>query len=207
MNGLIEKLDDLFFENNLIKEILTEAAQEVNSDDDLPAADNQIPDQANVSDEAGSSKIDTLKSKFQSGEITQDDLIKMYKNGEITQNEIQQIIQDVQNTDAQQPTEEELFAQQIEQTNDLFIKFALYDKTIELSEKLKYFKENFKDTNSELYTKVMQINEFLNILSNLIFNLETSVSYQMYGNILFQLTDLFEKYSKRSALNKEKIDI
>ena len=128
----------------------------------------------------------------------------MYKKGEITKEDIQTILQGIEGAQQeQQPTPEELFDQQIEQTNDLFIKFALYDKTMELSEKLNYFKENFKDTDSDLYKRVMQLREFLNILSNLIFNLETAVSYQMYGSILFQLTELFEEYAKKQAANKE----
>ena len=86
----------------------------------------------------------------------------------------------------------------------MFVKFALYDKVAELTEKLEYFKENFDDMQSGIYDRVVQLNEFLNILSSLIFSIETSVAYQMYGSILLQLTELFDQYNQVSQANQEK---
>ena len=79
----------------------------------------------------------------------------------------------------------------------MFIKFSLYDKTLDLIDKLNYFKENFDDIQSSEYEKVLQLREFLNILSNLIFNIETAVAYQMYGSILLQLTEIFTEYKSK----------
>jgi hypothetical protein len=101
---------------------------------------------------------------------------------------------------------EELMAQQIEQTNDMFVKFAIYDKVNELTEKLDYFQENFKDIDSDFYKEVLQLKEFLDIFSNLLFNLDTSVAYQMYGNILLQLTTLFQEYNTNGKIADQQQD-
>jgi len=136
----------------------------------------------------------------------------MYKSGKLTKDDIESIIQGVESPEdpgeemapgEEEPTEEELFAQQIDQTNDLFVKFSIYDKINELTDKLNYFKDNFEDIQSSTYERVIQLREFLNILSNLVFNIETSVSYQMYGSILLQLTEIFTEYN--ANLSKDTI--
>jgi hypothetical protein len=151
-------------------------------------------------------KLQQVALDVQQGHLDQNDLINMYKAGQLSKEEIQQVMEMAQGQEGQegqeggqppaeqQPSEEELFAQQIEQTNDMFVKFAIYDKVAELSEKLNYIHDNFSDTESDMYLRAVQLKEFLNILSNLIFNLDTSVSYQMYGSILLQLTELFNEY-------------
>ncbi len=90
----------------------------------------------------------------------------------------------------------------------MFVKFALYDKVSDLTEKLAYFKENFDDVKSDIYSRVLQLSEFLNILSSLIFSIETPVSYQMYGSILLQLTELFDEYNneQRAEQAQDNID-
>jgi len=188
---------DAFFGNPLINSYLTEA-EEI-----------QQPDQ--VDNESADTDIEKLAGDFKNGHLNQDDIVNMYKSGKISKDDIQQIIQvseggdeqgGEQSQDEEGPTEEELLSQQIDQTNDLFIKFSLYDKINELSDKLLYFQENFEDLNSDMYEKVLQLKEFLNILSNLVFNIETPVAYQMYGSILLQLTDLFTEYNQKIESNK-----
>jgi len=184
---------DAFFGNPLIKTYLEEAAERAQS--------SELIEEAEV-------ELDQLVSDLEQGTIDQDDLISMYKAGKLSKDEIQQIVSAVEGggTGDQQPvdpetgepqlSEEELLAQQIDQTNDLFIKFSIYDKILELNDKLIYFEDNFEDIKSDLYEKVIQLKEFLNVLSNLVFNLETAVSYQMYGSLLLQLTELFQAYNQ-----------
>jgi len=190
-----------FFGNPLLKKYIEEA-------------ENNEPQQSEAEPGEMSTDIDGLTKDFSDGHITQDDLINMYKSGKISQEDVQRIISNIEdggpdasngqmNQDEEGPTEEELFAQQMDQTNDMFIKFSVYDKINELSEKLDYFKENFEDTNSDIYTEVIQLREFLNILSNLVFNIETSVAYQMYGSILLQLTELFNQYNNITVTNEK----
>jgi len=205
---------DAFFGNPVIGHYLEEA--EIQAQD----YDTPVPEMPQDQDaEAGSRSnedLDQLAQDIQSGALQQSDLIDMYKSGKISKEEVQQIMQAASGeeqpqegeqqvdpeTGEPQLSEEELFAQQIDQTNDLFIKFTLYDKIVELTEKLDYFKENFEDMQSETYTKVLQLSEFLNILSNLVFNIETTVSYQMYGSILLQLTEIFQEYNSMDEREK-----
>jgi hypothetical protein len=208
---------DSLFENPVLRNYLEEAYQEI-----VEAGEEQAPpapeddSQPKLSQE----EIEKLAADLQQGTISQDDIINMYKSGKLTQGDIRAIVdlskgeaqegegeQDPgaeQPADAEPQTEEELLAQQIEQTNDLFVKFALYDKIMDLSDKLDFFKDNFEDIGSELYQRVLQLREFLNILSSLVFNLETAVAYQMYGSILLQLTEMFKEYSENVLPQKEK---
>ncbi len=193
-----EDIWEQFFNDPRLSMILEDAAM-VDSDQDSnldgsdengeQRADNEAP-----ASEGSDVDLEQLAADFQQGNIDQDDLVKLYQSGKITKEEIQQIVAEVEGEEPQ--SEEELLSQQIDQTNDMFVKFALYDKTLELTQKLDYFKENFDDTRSGIYERVLQLSEFLNILSNLIFSLETAVSYQMYGSILLQLTELFQEYNQ-----------
>jgi exonuclease VII small subunit len=192
---------DAFFGNPLIRTYLEEAA------------DRAKP----LLIEEAAADLEQLAADLEQGTIDQDDLISMYKAGKISKDEIQQIVSTVEGngeeeapvdpeTGEPQLSEEELLAQQIDQTNDLFVKFNIYDKIAELNDKLTYFKDNFEDIQSELYERVIQLKEFLNVLSNLVFNLETAVSYQMYGSILLQLTELFQEYNEQLEA-KRKYDV
>jgi len=195
-----------FFGNPIIRSYLSEAAVESVESDDDPAPLDVAPTEddatgAQPQGQAGDQKpsLEQLIADFQQGTITQDDLIEMYKVGNISKEDIQKIMEASEGQAPGDPqNEEELLAQQIDQTNDMFVKFALYDKITELTEKLEYFKENFDDMQSGIYERVVQLNEFLNILSSLIFSIDTSIVYQMYGSILLQLTELFDAYNQKS---------
>jgi len=203
-----EKTWDLFFGNPIIRSYLTEGAEAQAEMD--PGIQPESSEQTNVD-------IEQLTEDLKQGSIQQEDLVNMYKTGKITKDDIEQIIQNVESPPEgdmpdgdgmdmanQEPTEEELLSQQVDQTNDLFVKFSIYDKINELTDKLNYFKGNFEDIQSDTYHKIMQLREFLNILSSLVFNIETAVSYQMYGSILLQLTEIFEEYNQESAQESSK---
>ena len=203
---------DSFFGNPIISSYLTE------SDEQAAMQDQQAQGNPDVSQSEDPQDIDQLAEDLRQGAISQEDLIGMYKTGKISKEDIESIIQQVENPPAaegdgqdlapdQEPTEEELLAQQVDQTNDLFVKFSIYDKITELTDKLNYFKDNFEDIQSETYNRVLQLREFLNILSSLVFNIETAVAYQMYGSILLQLTEIFEEYNKISGVQKIKDSI
>ncbi len=193
-----ENIWEQFFSDPRLSMIL-EDAEMVDSDQDSNldgSSENEEPEQEQGASAGGSSiDLEQLAADFQQGDIDQDELIKLYQSGKISKEDVQQIVAQVEGEEPQD--EEELLSQQIDQTNDMFVKFALYDKIIELTEKLDYFKENFDDTQSSIYERVLQLGEFLNILSSLIFSIETPVSYQMYGSILLQLTELFSEYNQQ----------
>ena len=195
---------NLFFGNPLIRSYLTE--------DELPPEEAPAPEGAPAEP---TGDVDQLAADLAAGTITQDDLINMYKAGSISKEDIAAIVAQVENPDAsgegqemapgeEEPTEEELLAMQIEQTNDLFVKFSLYDKIVDLEDKLEYFKDNFEDVQSDMYQRTLQLKEFLNILSNLIFSIETAVAYQMYGSIMLQLTELFNEYNQMEKVQDVK---
>lgn len=189
---------DKFFGNPVLGSYLSEA-------EEIQPQEQPAPQSEAL---ASPEQLQQLSADLKEGTLAQDDLISMYKAGKLSKEEIQMVVDGAQEATQQevqtasepgeeQPTEEELFAQQLDQTNDMFIKFSLYDKTLDLVDKLNYFKENFEDIQSDEYQKVIQLREFLNILSNLIFNIETSVAYQMYGSILLQLTEIFNEYKDK----------
>jgi len=179
---------DTIYEAEIISRIVEEAApKEVHSDDD-------------PTPEESSSNIETLIQGYQEGKITEEDLIDMYKKGQLTQDDIMQI-QDALNGSQEEVSPEELFAQQIEQVNDNFVKFGLYDKVNNLQEKLDDFLENHP-TYNELTTEIIQLNDFLKILNSLIFSLDISVAYQLYGSIELKLIDIFKKVAQQSDQNK-----
>ncbi len=210
-----EDIWESFFSDPTLKRILEEA-EFVDSDSDpeleggdAMAAPEEAPSESPSGGGGGGGAegmdIEQLSTDFQAGDISQEDLIKLYQSKKISKDEIQRIISDAEGGDEPE-TEEELLGQQIEQTNDMFVKFALYDKISDMTEKLAYFKENFDDIQSNIYDRVLQLNEFLNILSSLIFSIETAVSYQMYGSILLQLTELFDEYNNEQKLETAQED-
>jgi len=170
---------DTIYEAEIISRLVEEAApKEVHSDDD-------------PTPEESTSSIETLIQGYQEGKITEEDLINMYKKGQLTQDDILQIQDAINGAEDENVSPEELFAQQIEQVNDNFIKFGLYDKINNLQEKLDDFLENHP-VQDKLTTEVIQLNNFLKILNSLVFSLDTSVAYQLYGSIEIKLIELFK---------------
>lgn len=201
---------DAFFGNPIIGTYLNE--NEMPSEPPQAQAGEAVPE----GEESGAVDLEQLTADYQQGTINQEDLVGMYKTGKLSKEDIESVVQGATQADAsgqdqelppgeQEPTEEELFSQQIDQTNDMFVKFSIYDKIGELKSKLDYFEDNFEDIQSDTYHQVIQLKEFLNILSSLVFNIETTVAYQMYGSILLQLTELFEEYNRISKIN-DKLD-
>jgi len=213
-----QELLEKFFEHPLLGVVIEEALQAVESDDDTIPDDappaNGGPEPKTRPKAAGkevNDKIMQLSEEFKSGSLDQNDLINMFKSGRLTKEEIQQIVELASDEQGgaeggeapvgapaggeEAPSPEELMAQQIEQTNDMFVKFAIYDKVADLTGKLTFFENNFNDIKGDFYDQVIQLKEFLNILSSLIFNIETNVAYQMYGSLLLQLTELFNEYN------------
>ncbi len=210
-----EDIWESFFNDPLLKRIIEEAEMvDSDSDPEFAGDEEQAPQNPTAASapapegqapEEGGINLEQLAADFQQGNLNQDELIKLYQTGKISKEDIQQIMNQAEDSEEPQ-TEEELLSQQIDQTNDMFIKFALYDKISDLTEKLNYFKENFDDIQADIYERVLQLREFLNILSSLIFSIETPVSYQMYGSILLQLTELFDEYNQEQEAEEEAED-
>ncbi len=196
--------------NPHLRHIIEEAGLELVPGDDDPSLDGkpqaQLPPEQQMQQEEipegdGALNLEQLAADFQQGNLQEEDIIKLYQSGQLSKEQIQMIMG--QGQEGEPESQEELLSQQVTQTNDMFVKFALYDKIVDLTEKLGYFKDNFDDIKSDTYERVLQLSEFLNILSSLIFSVETQISYQMYGSILLQLTELFNEYNQEQEQEKK----
>ena len=134
-------------------------------------------------------ELQQLIQGFQSGEITEEMLKQMVDEGQINNTDIQMLQE-------QMPSPEEEQAQQINQVQEMVIRFNIYDKIMNLDSKLEIFIENFHEVGSGFYKDVEQVHEFIKVLNTLIFNLEINLVYQMYASLELQLIQLFEDYKE-----------
>lgn len=186
-----------FIRNPIVAELIEEAQakqlESVDSDEDPALNTKDVKDM----------DIEELAKGYAEGNVQEEELAKLYQSGALSRDDIQAIMsaadpnaQEQQAQAQMQPevSQEELMAQQIDQVNDSFIRFSLFDRINELQEKLENLIENFSDYDSELYLEVKQTTEFVKILSGLVFSLDVSVLYQMYGSIEMRLIELFTEY-------------
>jgi len=132
-------------------------------------------------------ELQQMAQALQSGEMTEEDLKGLMDQGKINNIDVQMIQESM-------PSPEEEQAQQINQVQEMVVRFNVYDKIMALDAKLDLFIENFHDGGSDFYGEVQQIHEFVKVLNTLIFNLEINLVYQMYASLETQLIELFETY-------------
>lgn len=132
-------------------------------------------------------ELQQLIEGFQTGEVTEETLKQMLDAGQINNTDIQMLQE-------QMPSPEEEQAAQINQVQEMVIRFNVYDKIMNLDSKLELFIENFNEVGSGFYKDVQQVHEFIKVLNTLIFNLEINLVYQMYASLELQLIQLFEDY-------------
>ncbi len=175
-----------FLTDPIVSDLIEEAALKAVDSDDDPTPE-----------EAENQNIEQIAQSFAQGELKEEDLVKMYQSGSLTKDDIQQILELAGGGGEQQQevSPEELLAQQIDQVNDSFVRFSIYDKINELQSKLDNFLENFSGVETDTYDEVNRVSEFLKILSSLAFNLDVSALYQMYGSIELRLIEVFNKYA------------
>ena len=100
----------------------------------------------------------------------------------------------------QQQDPRDIFSDQIQGVEEKFVQFVLYDKLGELSSKIAILQENIKndtkDNYLELGAKLDHYAQYLEVLNELIFSMDTSVIYQLMGQIELELIELLQKYDK-----------
>jgi len=96
--------------------------------------------------------------------------------------------------------EQENFLQELNGTQDKFLQFILYDKLLELSNKIETIKENFQikdsDYDSEFNTRLEQYGQYIEVLNELIFSISTATVYNIVGQVELELIQLLKNYLK-----------
>lgn len=185
--------------------LLEEAkTQEVNSDDESPGQDdssNSASDEA--SDESPKLSDDDLQQLIQQLQQSPDaekDIKKLLDDGSINQADVENIGKGLEGED-QSPEEEQ--QNQINNIQEMVIRFSIYDKLNNLENKLRLFTENFPNVDEDFYKNVSQIHDYIKIVNTLIFNLEINLVYQLYANLEMKLISIFTEYQNKMKLNKE----
>lgn len=141
-------------------------------------------------------ELQQLAEDFQSGKITEEILKQMVDKGQINNIDIQMMQEQLSSPEEEQE-------RQINQVQEMVIRFNVYDKIMNLDNKLDVFMENFDDVNSSFYKDVQQIHEFIKVLNTLIFSLEINLVYQLYASLELQLIQLFEEYKETQATTQD----
>jgi len=173
--------------------------KEVHSDDD-PSVD-QMDKQDNNSSKG--SKKETLSDEeiqqvaqaLQTGQITEDQLKEAVQKGQISEEDFQKIAALLQQG---QPNPEDLTTQQINQLQDMVIRFSIMEKLNTLEEKIEHFLDFFQNVDDPIYKRTQDIFNYIKIINTLIFQLEINLLYQLYVQIEMQLIDVFNDYKMRN---------
>jgi len=194
-------LERIALEENIdIMQVLIEEAKkpkEVNSDED-PTADKmdtgQAPARPGLSDE----ELQQIIQGIQQGQIQEDQIQQMQQSGQLTDEDIQKIQEGMQQMQQQQPSPEEQAQMettaQINQLQEMTIRFNIYDKLIKLEDKLDYFLNYFHDITNPIYPEIENIKEYISVINSLVFNLEINLLYELYAKLEMKIIDLFEQY-------------
>jgi len=200
-----------------LKDIAIEEAskiQDVNSDDESidnikekkqTDSDNedQENDQENQEGNLSDDELNQLMEQLQQEEDPDKYLKKLFDEGSINQKDIEKIqMAFEQNQDPQNPEDEKDI--QIRSIQETMIRFSIYDKLNNLDTKLEFFLDNLPNIDDDFYKSVEQLHEYIKIISNLIFNLEINLVYQLFANIEMKLIDLFKNYqeTQETQVNK-----
>lgn len=105
-------------------------------------------------------------------------------------------------------TQEELMAAEFIGTEDKFVQFVLYEKIIDLSSKLEILRESIKDDalneKFNIISIIDQYIQYVNVLNELIFTINTEVVYKIIGQIELELIDLLTAYNNELVKKENK---
>lgn len=105
-------------------------------------------------------------------------------------------------------TQEELMAAEFIGTEDKFVQFVLYEKIIDLSSKLEILRESIKDDalneKFNILSKLDQYKQYVEVLNELIFTINTEVVYKIIGQIELELIDLLTAYNNELVKEESK---
>jgi len=186
-------------------DFLLEEAKEINSDDEPdgsvsqdeeqtddeqaqeePTDDEQDDNEPKLSEE----ELQQLIEQLQQSENMEADVKKLLDDGTINQADVEILGQALQSEPS--PEDERQF--QINNIQEMVIRFSIYDKLNALENKLDLFAENFPNVDTTFYKDVTQIREYIKVINSLIFNLEINLVYQIYANLEMKLISLFQEY-------------
>lgn len=179
--------------------LLEEAkTQEVNSDDQSPSQEDDSDDQ---NPKLADGDLQQLIQQLQQSPDAEKDIKKLLDDGSINQADVENIGQGLENADQPSPEEEQQI--QINNIQEMVIRFSIYDKLNNLENKLRLFTENFPNVDEDFYKDVSQIHDYIKIVNTLIFNLEINLVYQLFANLEMKLISIFTEYQNTMKLNKE----
>jgi len=148
-------------------------------------------------------ELGSILEKIKNSPDPEGALKELFDNGEINEDDIKLIMQQLGDGENLSPEEEAELqkANQINSIQEMTVRFSIYDKIIKLNQKLEIFIEHFTDIDSEFFKEVVQLNEYIQIINNLIFNLEINLVYQLYSSLELKLISLFTEYRQLQQRN------
>jgi len=189
--------------------------QEVNSDDETQDNNSSTENKNSITNTNEANKemtdngteepllqmeeLQQLAQELKQSENMENDIKELLDSGKINQADVEiigQLLQDGQIT----PEEERNY--QINNIQEMVIRFSIYDKLNDLENKLELFTENFPNIDEEFYKDVAQIHEYIKVVNTLIFNLEINLVYQLFANLEMKLIELFKEYQNKMNQNK-----
>jgi len=95
---------------------------------------------------------------------------------------------------------EDTLMYELQGADDKFVQFALYNRLIELDNKIELLLINIQDgvgiKAKDFYNRLIQYKQYVEILNELIFSMSTSTIYKIVGTIELELIELLEQYTQ-----------
>jgi flagellar biosynthesis GTPase FlhF len=126
-------------------ELNTNSGNKSSQEEEQPSQEEEQPSQEEEP-KLSEEELQQLVQSFQSGELSEEDLKNMLDQGQINNTDIQILQQMIE-----QSSPEDEQAQQINQVQEMVIRFNIYDKVMALDNKLEIFVENFHEVSSNFY--------------------------------------------------------
>lgn len=98
-----------------------------------------------------------------------------------------------------EPSHEEMFVYELEGAEDKFIQMILYNKLIELDNKIELLQLSVQDgigvKSKYFYDRLNQYKQYVEVLNELIFSISTATIYKLVGQIELELVELLNEYT------------
>ncbi len=98
-----------------------------------------------------------------------------------------------------EPSPEEMFVYELEGAEDKFIQMILYNKLIELDNKIELLQLSVQDgigvKSKYFYDRLNQYKQYVEVLNELIFSISTATIYKLVGQIELELVELLNEYT------------
>ena len=98
-----------------------------------------------------------------------------------------------------EPTADEVFMYELEGAEDKFIQMILYNKLIELDNKIELLQLSVQDgigvKSKYFYDRLNQYKQYVEVLNELIFSISTATIYKLVGQIELELVELLNEYT------------